>query len=90
MNYIALIAMAAIAAVAVWRVLSLSKSHAAVTAENTALKLDLEKARNADAVELATTRQALESLRAARPRPRKPMRDGSTYWPPSCNNDWSR
>lgn len=66
MNYIALIAMAAIAAVAVWRVLSLSKSHAAVTAENTALKLDLEKARNADAVELATTRQALESLRAAK------------------------
>ena len=58
--------MAAIAAVAVWRVLSLSKSHAAVTAENTALKLDLEKARNADAVELATTRQALESLRAAK------------------------
>ena len=66
MNYIALIAMAAIAAVAVWRVLSLSKSLAAVTAENTALKLDLEKARNTDAVELATTRQALESLRAAK------------------------
>ncbi len=66
MNYIALIAMAAIAAVAVWRVLSLSKSLAAVTAENTALKLDLEKARNADAVELATTRQALESLRATK------------------------
>ncbi len=66
MNYIPLIAMAAIAAVAVWRVLSLSKSHAAVTAENTALKLDLEKARNADAVELATTRQALESLRQAK------------------------
>mgnify|MGYP001104019045 FL=1 len=66
MNYIALIAMAAIAAVAVWRVLSLSKSLAAVTAENTALKLDLEKARNADAVELATTRQALESLRSAK------------------------
>jgi DNA recombination protein RmuC len=58
--------MAAIAAVAVWRVLSLSKSLAAVTAENTALKLDLEKARNTDAVELATTRQALESLRAAK------------------------
>lgn len=66
MNYIALIAMAAIAAVAVWRVLSLSKSLAAVTAENTALKLDLEKARNTDAVELATTRQALESLRLAK------------------------
>ncbi len=66
MNYIALIAMAAIAAVAVWRVLSLSKSLAAVTAENTALKLDLEKARNTDAVELATTRQALESLRATK------------------------
>lgn len=66
MNYIVLIAMAAIAAVAVWRVLSLSKSHAAVTAENTTLKLDLEKARNADAVELATTRQALESLRTAK------------------------
>mgnify|MGYP001061781546 FL=1 len=66
MNYIALIAMAAIAAVAVWRVLSLSKSLAAVTAENTALKLDLEKARNTDAVELATTRQALESLRSAK------------------------
>ena len=64
MNYIALIAMAAIAAVAVWRVLSLSKSLAAVTAENTALKLDLEKARNTDAVELATTRQALEIGRA--------------------------
>lgn len=58
--------MAAIAAVAVWRVLSLSKSLAAVTAENTALKLDLEKARNTDAVELATTRQALESLRSAK------------------------
>lgn len=66
MNYIVLIAMAAIAAVAVWRMLSLSKSHAAVTAENTTLKLDLEKARNADAVELATTRQALESLRTAK------------------------
>lgn len=66
MSYIALIAMAAIAAVAVWRVLSLSKSLAAVTAENTALKLDLEKARNTDAVELATTRQALESLRATK------------------------
>ena len=66
MNYIALIAMAAIAAIAVWRALSLSKSHAAIVAENNSLKLDLEKARNADAVDLATTRQALESLRIAK------------------------
>lgn len=66
MNYIALLAMAAIAAVAIWRVLSLSRAHAATIAENAGLRLDLEKVRNADSVELATTRQALESMRTAK------------------------
>lgn len=66
MNYIALLAMAAIAAVAIWRAISLSRSQAACIAENTDLKLQIEKARNSDAVELATTRQALESIRAAK------------------------
>lgn len=66
MNYIALLAMAAIAAVAIWRAVSMSRAQAATAAENTSLRLDLEKARNSDAVELATTRQALESLRASK------------------------
>jgi len=66
MNYIALLAMAAIAAVAIWRAVSMSRAQAATAAENTTLRLDLEKARNSDAVELATTRQALESLRASK------------------------
>lgn len=58
--------MAAIAAVAIWRALSVSRAHANTIIENTNLKVELEKARNADAVELATTRQALESLHAAK------------------------
>lgn len=58
--------MAAIAAVAIWRAVSMSRAQAATAAENTSLRLDLEKARNSDAVELATTRQALESLRASK------------------------
>ena len=66
MNYIALLAIAAIAAVAIWRAVSMSRAQAATAAENTTLRLDLEKARNSDAVELATTRQALESLRASK------------------------
>lgn len=66
MNYIALLAIAAIAAVAIWRALSLSRSLAAAVAENTNLRIDIEKARNADSIELATTRQALDSLRAAK------------------------
>ena len=66
MVYIALVVMAAVAAVAVWRVLSLSRAQAGTVAENSSLRIELEKARNAEAVELATARQALDSLRAAK------------------------
>ncbi len=64
MTYIALLAIALIAAVAIWRAVTLSRDITVTRNENTSLKIEAERQRNASAVELATARQALESMRA--------------------------
>lgn len=66
MTYIALLAIALIAAVAIWRAVTLSRDITATRNENTSLKIEAERQRNASAVELATARQALESMRAVK------------------------
>ncbi|MDE6394732.1 MAG: DNA recombination protein RmuC, partial [Duncaniella sp.] len=62
LTVITLVILAAVAGVAVWRALSVTRTLSDVTAENTALKIEVERSRNASDIELATTRQALESM----------------------------
>lgn len=66
MTYIALLVMALVAAVAIWRAVTLTRDITATRDENTSLKIESERQRNASAVELATSRQALESMRSAK------------------------
>lgn len=66
MTVITIVILAAVAGIAVWRALSVSRTLSDVTAENTALKIDIERARNTSDIELATTRQALDSMTASK------------------------
>ena len=63
---IALVIIAAIAAVAIWRSISVSRTLTNVTAENTTLKIEAERRNNTSEVELATLRQALQSMTSAK------------------------
>ena len=66
MTILILVIMAVIALAAIWRATTVSRTLADIKSENTSLKIEAERRRNASEIELATARQALQSMTTAK------------------------
>ncbi|MDE6037443.1 MAG: hypothetical protein K2G05_04185, partial [Duncaniella sp.] len=66
MTILILVILAVIALAAIWRATTVSRTLADIKSENTSLKIEAERRRNASEIELATARQALQSMTAAK------------------------
>ncbi|MDE6065663.1 MAG: DNA recombination protein RmuC, partial [Duncaniella sp.] len=66
MTILILVILAVIALAAIWRATTVSRTLADIKSENTSLKIEAERRRNASEIELATARQALQSMTTAK------------------------